>query len=76
MDAYLRQEMPEPDEEENEMFQELFVNSRNRRWVTRLLPLMSSGKSCLVVVGAGHLPGKQGLLQLLRNEGYTVEPVK
>lgn len=76
MDAYLRQEMPEPDEDEDEMFQEMFVNSRNRRWVTRLLPLMSSGKSCLVVVGAGHLPGKQGLLQLLRNEGYTVEPVR
>ena len=27
-------------------------------------------------VGAGHLPGEKGLLQLLRNAGYTVEGQK
>ena len=33
-------------------------------------------RACLVCVGAGHLPGEQGLLQLLRNAGYTVEPMQ
>ena len=28
-----------------------------------------------VAVGAGHLPGEQGVLRLLREAGYTVEPV-
>ena len=29
-----------------------------------------------IAVGAGHLPGDNGLLDLLRKEGYTVKPVK
>ena len=29
----------------------------------------------LVAVGAGHLVGKDGLIELLRRDGYTVEPV-
>ena len=33
-------------------------------------------RACLVCVGAGHLPGEQGLLQLLRDRGYTVEPMQ
>jgi uncharacterized protein YbaP (TraB family) len=32
--------------------------------------------SLVVAVGAGHLPGKKGVLNLLRQAGYTVEPVK
>ena len=27
-------------------------------------------------VGAGHLTGEDGLLQLLRKKGYTVQPVQ
>ena len=80
-DAYLRQEAIETFEdvmanELDEKFHELMVYSRNRYWMTKLVPVLASGKSCLVVVGIGHLPSEQGLLQLLRNEGYTVEPVK
>ena len=29
-----------------------------------------------IAVGAGHLPGKNGVIELLRKEGYTVKPVK
>ena len=32
-------------------------------------------KSTFVAVGALHLPGPRGLLQLLRDKGYTVTPV-
>ena len=49
--------------------------SRNRNWVEKLITIMPE-RACLVCVGAGHLPGEQGLLQLLRNAGYTVEPVQ
>lgn len=32
--------------------------------------------SVLIAVGAGHLPGEKGLISLLRQKGYTVEPVE
>ena len=33
-------------------------------------------KSLLIAVGAGHLPGKEGCINLLRLQGYKVTPVK
>ena len=47
---------------------------RNRRWmdkITMTLPV----QSVLVAVGAAHLVGKDGLIELLRQRGYTVDPV-
>jgi uncharacterized protein len=32
-------------------------------------------KSLLVAVGAGHLPGEKGVINLLRKAGYTVTPI-
>ena len=37
---------------------------------------MMPERAALVCVGVGHLPGDQGLLQLLRDRGYTVEPMQ
>jgi len=51
------------------------VYDRNRAWAEKLVKIMPE-RACLVCVGAGHLPGDQGLLQLLRNRGYTVEPMQ
>ena len=51
------------------------IYSRNRDWAEKLVKMMPE-RACLVCVGAGHLPGDQGLLQLLRNKGYTVEPMQ
>ena len=31
--------------------------------------------SCLIAVGALHLPGEDGLITMLRKEGYKVTPV-
>ncbi|NJK83550.1 MAG: TraB/GumN family protein [Saprospiraceae bacterium] len=30
----------------------------------------------LFAVGAGHLPGEQGVVALLEKEGYTLTPIK
>lgn len=48
---------------------------RNRDWVVKLVKMMPE-RACLVCVGAGHLVGQQGLLQLLRDRGYTVEAMQ
>lgn len=54
---------------------DLMVFDRNRAWVPQLEKMMHEGKSVLVCVGAGHLPGDQGLIGLLRTAGYTVTAV-
>ena len=54
--------------------QDVLLDRRNKNWVDQLKLLMKE-KSLFVGVGAGHLPGEQGLIQLLRKAGYTVEPV-
>ena len=53
----------------------LRVNERNLNWIEKLVKMIPE-HSCLVFVGAAHLPGELGLLQLLRDRGYTVEPVQ
>lgn len=53
---------------------DLLLYNRNKNWVKKLQELMPGG-TYLIAVGAGHLPGKQGVLQLLRNAGYTVRPI-
>lgn len=54
---------------------DMLINKRNRNWVEQLVTMMPE-RACLVCVGAGHLFGEQGLLQMLRDRGYTVEPMQ
>ena len=51
------------------------IYGRNAAWVEQI-PAMISENSILFVVGAAHLPGEQGVLELLKAKGYTVEAVK
>jgi uncharacterized protein YbaP (TraB family) len=54
---------------------DLLLYGRNRRWTDSLSILMPQ-KSLVIAVGAGHLPGEQGLISLLRKRGYEVSPIK
>ena len=51
------------------------IYGRNSAWVEKI-PAMVAEAPTLFVVGAAHLPGEQGVLELLRAKGYTVEAVK
>jgi len=53
---------------------DLLLYGRNRKWADSLDRILQK-KSILVAVGAAHLPGNQGLIQLLRVRGYTVTAV-
>ncbi len=55
-------------------FTEILLFKRNRNWVEKLKELLP-GKTLLIAVGAGHLPGTEGVINLLRKAGYTVEPL-
>ena len=51
------------------------VKVRNLNWEKQMKELLPK-QSTLFVVGAGHLPGKYGMINLLREAGYKVKPVK
>lgn len=50
------------------------LDDRNKDWIPKLDDFMKS-ESCFIVVGALHLPGKNGVLQLLSQQGYTISSI-
>jgi uncharacterized protein YbaP (TraB family) len=54
-----------------ERFMERLLYQRNERMVERMLPEMERGNA-FVAVGALHLPGDRGVLELLERRGYTI----
>lgn len=56
-------------------YQDLLLNDRNRNWVEKLKKIMPDN-AVVVAVGAGHLPGEKGVINLLRKAGYAVTPVE
>jgi uncharacterized protein len=59
-------------------FPELFralVTERNQRWMPQIERFLADDHDYLVVVGALHLVGRDGLLELARRKGWTPVPV-
>ncbi|MFD1770833.1 TraB/GumN family protein [Sphingobacterium suaedae] len=54
--------------------QRQLLTIRNQNWIAKM-PNMMKEKPHFFAVGAGHLIGKSGLIQLLKNAGYTLTPV-
>jgi uncharacterized protein YbaP (TraB family) len=48
---------------------------RNKRWADQF-EVISKQKSTLYAVGAGHLGGEQGVINLLKQKGYTVRAIE
>lgn len=63
------------DEELGEEFESALITDRNHRMAERIEPIIQE-RGTFIGVGALHLPGEEGLIALLREAGYTVEPVK
>ena len=54
---------------------EALIDNRNVIWMEKL-PGMMKEQPTFVAVGALHLLGKKGLINLFKEAGYSVEPVK
>ena len=54
--------------------EDVMINNRNANWVEKMPALMVL-RPTLFAVGAAHLPGEKGVLNLLRQVGYTIEGV-
>lgn len=53
-------------------FEDVLLTRRNLNWVDEI-EANATGHSVFIAVGAGHLPGKIGLLNLLAEQGYDIE---
>lgn len=51
------------------------IVKRNEVMVESIDSVIRSGKSIFAAAGAAHLPGDSGMIELLRQKGYTVRPV-
>ena len=56
-------------------YQDIMLDNRNLNWIAPMKTMMAEGKS-FFAVGAGHLGGEKGLINLLRKEGYTVTAIE
>lgn len=55
-------------------FEDILLIQRNENWIPSMVDEMQQS-SCFFAVGAGHLGGPKGVLQLLRNKGYKLTPL-
>jgi uncharacterized protein YbaP (TraB family) len=60
--------------EDAAIYDRLMLAERNHLWIPRLVKYLQDG-SAVVNVGAAHLPGPHGLIELLRRRGFKVEPI-
>ena len=53
--------------------QEKILDARNRNWLPQIEQFINHGDDTFVVVGAAHLVGKNGVIELLKRRGYKLE---
>lgn len=61
------------DESAYAAFESAVISDRNKRMAERAAPILAEG-GVFMAVGALHLPGEEGLVALLREQGFTVTP--
>ncbi|MGA2364772.1 MAG: TraB/GumN family protein [Steroidobacteraceae bacterium] len=50
----------------------MLTTDRNRAWLPVITGLLHEDQDYLVIVGALHLVGKDGIIQLLQQQGFQV----
>ncbi len=60
----------------SEAFDEKFLYKRNEIQAESIDSILKSKSSLFVGVGAAHLPGERGVIEMLRNMGYKLRPIK
>ena len=53
---------------------EILLDKRNINWVAQLKTILPK-TNIFMAVGAGHLVGEKGVIELLRKEGYKLRPI-
>jgi uncharacterized protein YbaP (TraB family) len=55
-------------------FEDILLTDRNAAWIPKIIELIHQ-KPTFIAVGAAHLAGDEGVLNLLKKKGYKVTPV-
>ena len=69
--------MTDKEKADAEIMMKKINEDRNHNWMPKLLPILKDKQSGynMVAVGGLHLFGKEGLIELLRKEGFELTPV-
>ncbi len=67
--------MDESDNKITSVYQDQLLNNRNKNWIPKITSIAKQ-KPTFFGVGAAHLGGKMGVIELLKKAGYKVEPVQ
>ncbi|MFT6924408.1 MAG: hypothetical protein ACJA1C_003430 [Crocinitomicaceae bacterium] len=51
------------------------LDDRNKNWIPKIEKLIAKERT-FIAVGAGHLGGPEGVIRLLKKEGYTLTPIE
>jgi uncharacterized protein YbaP (TraB family) len=52
---------------------EKLIYERNRSMASKIEDCLKTGESYFIIVGAGHLVGKRGIIEILKGKGFLVE---
>jgi uncharacterized protein YbaP (TraB family) len=53
---------------------ELLLDVRNEQWIPVIETATETADDIVIVFGAAHLPGENGVLKLLENQGWSIAP--
>tara|TARA_B100000780_G_C21067067_1_gene429165 strand:- start:130 stop:990 length:861 start_codon:yes stop_codon:yes gene_type:complete len=56
-------------------YMDILLDNRNKKWISNIEDFVKN-QPTFFGVGAGHLPGENGVIKLLRKAGFTVTAVK
>lgn len=68
LDAYVNGDMRN---DAPELYEAIIVQ-RNENWIPQIVEILDGEGTVFIAVGAAHLPGENGVIELLRGEGYEV----
>ncbi len=69
------QKMVAEESEGTENFDTALLDTRNQNWIP-VMTKMGNKRPTFFAVGAAHLPGEKGVIELLRKEGYKLTPLR
>jgi uncharacterized protein YbaP (TraB family) len=59
--------------EDHPGIEDRLLTRRNKDWILKIEEMLGKPQNTLVIVGAGHLIGPEGIVQLLKQKGYEVK---
>lgn len=59
--------------EDHPGIEDRLLTRRNKDWLPQIEKMLKTPKPTMVIVGAGHLIGPEGLVELLKQKGYEVK---